>query len=78
MRGAASSLKSRSAAKCSGAISTPLNLITAIAKREGIGDILADGVRAAAAKFEAGVEKFAIHVKGLESGADMRRGGRPP
>jgi len=48
-------------------------LITAIAKREGIGDILADGVRAAAAKFGQGSEKFAIHVKGLEwSGYEAR------
>ncbi len=48
-------------------------LITAIANRDGIGDILADGVRAASAKFGQGSEKFAIHVKGLEwSGYEAR------
>ena len=44
-----------------------------IAKREGIGDILAEGVRDAAARFGQGSERFAIHVKGLElSGYEPR------
>ncbi len=37
-----------------------------MAKREGLGDILADGVRAAAAKIGGGAEKFAMHVGGQE------------
>jgi aldehyde:ferredoxin oxidoreductase len=36
-----------------------------IARREGIGDLLADGVREAAAKIGRGSERFAMHVKGL-------------
>ncbi|MBI3361048.1 MAG: aldehyde ferredoxin oxidoreductase family protein [Chloroflexi bacterium] len=42
------------------------SMIHKIAKREAIGDLLAEGVRAAAAKIGRGSEKFAIHVKGLE------------
>ncbi len=42
-----------------------------IAKREGVGDILAEGVRAAAQKL--GLEDLAVHVKGLEpAGYDPR------
>ena len=37
-----------------------------IAKREGIGEILADGVKNAAEKIGKGSEKFAIHVGGQE------------
>lgn len=37
-----------------------------IARREGIGDLLADGVRRAADKIGNGVHKFAMHAKGLE------------
>jgi len=37
-----------------------------IAKREGIGDILADGVKQAAAKIGKGAEKYAIHNGGQE------------
>ena len=36
--------------------------------REGFGDILADGVRVAAAKIGNGAEKFAMHVGGQEPG----------
>lgn len=36
-----------------------------IARREGIGALLADGVREAAAKIGRGSEKFAMHAKGL-------------
>lgn len=36
-----------------------------IARREGIGDLLADGVREAAAKIGRGSERFAMHAKGL-------------
>jgi len=40
-----------------------------IAKREGIGDILAEGVKPAAAKFGKGADKYAFHVKGQELAA---------
>ena len=39
-----------------------------LAKREGFGDILADGVKVAAEKIGKGAEKFAIHVGGQEFG----------
>jgi len=48
-------------------------MVEKIAKRQGIGDILADGVRAASQKFP-GSEKFAIHVKGMEPPAYDVRG----
>jgi aldehyde:ferredoxin oxidoreductase len=41
-------------------------LLTRIARREGIGDLLAEGVKAASRKIGKGSEAFAIHVKGLE------------
>jgi len=41
-------------------------LIHKIGKREGIGDILADGVKRAAERIGKGSEKFAMHVKGQE------------
>jgi aldehyde:ferredoxin oxidoreductase len=41
-------------------------LIHKIAKREGIGDTLADGVKRAAAKIGGGSEAWALHVKGAE------------
>jgi len=41
-------------------------LAQAIAQRQGIGNILADGVKRAAATFGQGSEHFAIHVKGVE------------
>ncbi|UCC19120.1 MAG: aldehyde ferredoxin oxidoreductase family protein [Promethearchaeota archaeon] len=37
-----------------------------IAKREGLGDILAEGVRRAAEKIKNGAPQFAMHVKGQE------------
>ncbi|MDX9831396.1 MAG: aldehyde ferredoxin oxidoreductase family protein [Anaerolineae bacterium] len=37
-----------------------------IARREGVGEILADGVRAAAARLGPEAEAFAVHVKGME------------
>ncbi len=43
-----------------------MQLIEKIAKREGIGDILAEGTRRAAEKFGKGAEKFAVHIKGQE------------
>jgi len=44
---------------------TILTLIGKIARREGLGDILADGVRAASQKLGFG-EEIAMHIKGLE------------
>ena len=41
-------------------------MIHKIAKREDIGDLLAEGTRAAANKIGRGSDKFAMHVKGLE------------
>ena len=39
-----------------------------LANREGLGDILADGVKVAAAKIGKGSEKFAVHIGGQEVG----------
>jgi aldehyde:ferredoxin oxidoreductase len=44
-----------------------LALVTQIARREGLGALLADGVRAAATRLEtAEAETIALHIKGLE------------
>lgn len=43
-----------------------LHLIEMIGKRQGIGDLLAEGVSRAAQKIGKGAEKFAMHVKGQE------------
>jgi aldehyde:ferredoxin oxidoreductase len=48
-------------------------LLNQIARREGIGDLLGEGVKIAAEKTGKGSERFAIHVKGLEwSGYECR------
>ena len=39
-----------------------------LANREGLGDILADGVKVAAEKIGKGAEKFAVHIGGQELG----------
>jgi aldehyde:ferredoxin oxidoreductase len=44
-------------------------LIEMIARREGLGALLAEGVKKASAKVGKGSEKFAIHVKGMEQSA---------
>ena len=50
-----------------------LQLLEKIGKREGIGDILAEGVRIAGQKIGKGAEKLAQHIKGLEvTGYDLR------
>ena len=41
-------------------------MIERIARREGIGNVLAEGVKRAAAHLGRGAETFAMHVKGLE------------
>lgn len=48
-------------------------LLRLMAFREGIGDILADGTKAAAEVIGKGADKYAMHVKGLElPGYDVR------
>ncbi len=50
-----------------------LQLIRQIAYREGLGDLLADGVCEAARRIGKGAEEYAMHVKGLElAGYDPR------
>ena len=50
-----------------------VTLLRLMAFREGIGDILADGTKAAAEKIGKDSEKYAMHVKGLElPGYDVR------
>jgi aldehyde:ferredoxin oxidoreductase len=51
-------------------------LVKMIAYREAIGDLLAEGVRAAARKIGPQAEEFAIHVKGLEGPAHDPRSGK--
>lgn len=53
-----------------------LKLIDMIARREGIGDLLADGVKVAAEKLGKGSESFALHVKGQELPMHEPRGKR--
>jgi len=43
-------------------------------KREGLGDILADGVQVAAAKIGKGAEEFAVHIGGQELGMHDPKG----
>ena len=43
-----------------------IQLIHKIARREGIGDLLAEGTKRMAEKLGKGSERFAMHVKGLE------------
>jgi aldehyde:ferredoxin oxidoreductase len=43
-----------------------VNLIEKIARREGVGDLLAEGSRIMSQKLGGGSEHFAMHVKGLE------------
>ena len=43
-----------------------IQLVHKIAKREGIGDLLAEGTKRVAAKLDKGADRFAMHVKGLE------------
>ncbi|AER67515.1 Aldehyde ferredoxin oxidoreductase [Thermovirga lienii DSM 17291] len=47
-----------------------LDLVPKIARREGLGDLLADGVMRAAQKLGPEAEQAAMHVKGLEMAAD--------
>ncbi|MEM2971243.1 MAG: aldehyde ferredoxin oxidoreductase family protein [Candidatus Bathyarchaeia archaeon] len=50
-----------------------VGLIEKIGKREGVGDILAEGVKIAGEKIGKGAEKLAQHIKGVEvTGYDLR------
>jgi aldehyde:ferredoxin oxidoreductase len=51
-------------------------MVRKIAYREGLGDVLAEGVRTAAARIGKGSEEFAVHVKGLEGPAHDPRSGK--
>ena len=50
-----------------------IKMLHLMGERQGLGDILADGSRAAAKKIGKGSERFAMHIKGLElPGYDVR------
>ena len=51
-------------------------MLEKIAFRQGVGELLADGVRKAAEKLGGETKKFAIHVKGLEGPAHDPRSGK--
>ena len=53
-----------------------MTLLRLMAFREGIGNILADGTKAAAKRIGKGAEKYAMHVKGLELPAYDVRGAK--
>ncbi|MFQ6057278.1 MAG: aldehyde ferredoxin oxidoreductase family protein [Anaerolineae bacterium] len=53
-----------------------LELIRLIAFRQGIGDLLAEGVKRAAERMGKGAERYAMHVKGLELPAYDPRGAK--
>jgi len=51
-------------------------LLRLMAYREGLGGLLSDGVKAAAAKIGKGTERYAMHIKGLELPAYDVRGAK--
>ncbi len=53
-----------------------LDLLEGIVRREGLGDLLAEGVREAARRIGGGAERLAVHVKGLEGPAHDPRSGK--
>ena len=53
-----------------------IELIKKIGRREGIGDVLAEGVMRAARMIGKGAESYAIHVKGMEPPAYEPRGAK--
>jgi aldehyde:ferredoxin oxidoreductase len=58
---------------CFGNHEALMEIIPKVARREGLGDILAGGVKRASEKIGKGSEKFAMHSKGLEfPGFDVR------
>jgi aldehyde:ferredoxin oxidoreductase len=55
-----------------------VEVLDLMGKREGIGEILADGVKIAAKKIGRGAEKFAVHIGGQELGMHDPKLGRGP
>ena len=53
-----------------------VKMLEMIGEREGLGDVLAEGVMRAAGKFGHGAEEFAMHVKGQELPMHEARGKR--
>ena len=53
-----------------------VELVKKISRKEGIGELLSEGVMRASKKLEKGSEKLAIHVKGLEGPAHDPRSGK--
>jgi len=53
-----------------------IKLLHMIGARQGLGDILADGTKAAAERIGKGSEKYAMHIKGLELPAYDVRGAK--
>jgi len=53
-----------------------MTVLRQMAYREGIGDLLADGTKAAAQKIGKGAERYAMHIKGLELPAYDVRGAK--
>ncbi len=51
-----------------GSVPAILTMLEKVVRREGLGDILADGVERAAKKIGRGSEKYAIHIHGQEPG----------
>ncbi|RLF54606.1 MAG: aldehyde:ferredoxin oxidoreductase [Thermoplasmata archaeon] len=51
-----------------------VKMVERIARREGIGDILAEGVKRAAERIGKGAERYAVHVRGMEPPAYDVRG----
>ncbi|MFH1381683.1 MAG: aldehyde ferredoxin oxidoreductase family protein [Chloroflexota bacterium] len=51
-----------------GNVPAMFELVRKIVRREGIGDLLAEGIRIASEKIGKGSEKFAMHCKGVEWG----------
>jgi len=59
-----------------GNMDSTIEMIKKISRREGIGDVLANGVKRAAQTVGKGSEEFAIQVKGLEGAAHDPRSGK--
>jgi aldehyde:ferredoxin oxidoreductase len=52
-------------------------MLEKLARREGFGDVLADGVKKAAARIGKGAEEFAVHIGGQELGLHDPKGDFP-
>jgi len=48
-----------------GNVEAMIRMVEMIGRREGLGDILADGISLAAEKFGKGADRFSMHVKGM-------------